>query len=230
MPTSQASEATSRIEPIVLTDIILYSPDGKPLIRHDKVSLDGEAVRNDGGTYVMKTQKGWKEYYADRNDGRELPSLPLMYAIIERLYEQRNPLIGKIIAEIIDTSGLCTSTTIKYAAGTTQRSRITHEQGRIFYGTQCIIPQGGYSLTDNKKEEEWETTLQGLLMPKNLDKAIEVLDSSFRCKSRMLVLNAELRKEYSKRAVWLTYSDGLNLYCDLRPDFYFGRSRGVKIE
>ena len=79
----------AKVEPITLRDLILYDAEGKSCRTYHAITFTGEALKDAAGKYITKTQDDWISHYVS---GKErLPSLPLLYAIIERLHEEKNP-------------------------------------------------------------------------------------------------------------------------------------------
>lgn len=229
-PAARASSRTERRETfhaelIVLENIVLYDAKGKPAITYKKVTLDGEAVKEPRGSYITKHQDGWIAYFKSLRDGRVLPSLPVYCAIIERLQETRHPAASGLLNDL-EKSWLCTSTRINYTKNT-----ITHGFGFEPYQSDCAIPIGeGYldTVISNKK---WRSALQALLIPKDLDKAIETLQNFSRKRSYIWTPNADSRRSDPKRALWLLVGS-VRLFFDAcyRPVVGDYRSRGVRLE
>ena len=153
-------------EPITLHDIILYDARGKPAHTYKKVILAGELVRTAGRYY--NTQDGWITYFADKIE--KLISLPLLYAVLERLVDEKNPALAGL-TKSMKCSWLCTSTRINYDS-----ENITHNYGTAAADTfHCTIPEISYYLEDLKKKEHAKrNALQALLMPQDVDKVDDI--------------------------------------------------------
>ncbi|HLC70754.1 MAG TPA: hypothetical protein VJI32_02040 [Candidatus Nanoarchaeia archaeon] len=191
-------------EPITLRDIILYSATGKPSQKYDTVTLSSEAHKDAAGSYIIKTQDGWVAHYAGSKE--RLPSLTLLYAVIEKLHEEKNPATAQLLKELKD-SWLCTSTRIDYG-----RNIITHDYGRETTGFRGDIPKGSHWLKDITGNKEWNNTLQVLLMCKDVDKAQEVLGGFAGVPP--YIWTADDRKSNPLRAAFVDVStDRLSLDC-----------------
>lgn len=218
------------VEPITLTDIVLYYPEGKPFRTYKKVILDGEAVKRRDGkyltkTYLTKTAGGWTPYYQARTNGKILPPLPLLYASIERTQETAHPGKAGLLTDLKEF-WLATSTRPNY-----KKNIVTHGYGFEPWELKCKIPSGDHYLDEIKGDKTWRKALQALLMPKDLERAIEVLNSFSGVRPYIWTPNTEDRETRPERAVWLSAdSVGLYLCCGSRPDIWGGPSRGAVLE
>ncbi len=211
-------------EPIVLEDIVLYDAQGKPAVTYKKVTLDGEAVKNSTSQYLLKNQDDWMTYFSSLNDGRTLPSLPLYYAIIERLQEAEC-LFAPGLLNDLQEDWLCTSTRINYAEKT-----ITHGYGFEPHSIKCYIPAGNVWVDEVKNNKGWRSALQSLFMPKDLKRVIETLEGFNGGSPFIWTPGIGSRKSSPARALWL----GLNAE---RFDFFadsslenVGHSYGIRLE
>src|SRR3989344_9188131 len=166
-PDVRSARATAEL--ITLPDLVLYDTRGKPSQKYDTVTLSGEAHKDAAGSYISKTQDEWIAHYAGRKE--QLPSLPLLYAIIENMHKEKHPARVQLLKELKD-SWMCTSTRIDYSSNS-----ITHDYGKEPVGFRNVIPKGNHWLKDITRNKEWKNTLQALLMCKDVDKAQEVLGS-----------------------------------------------------
>lgn len=210
------------VKPIVLDNIILYGMDGKPVHTYKRIELDGEAARGDDGEYLIKTQNECNEYFAACGDGRRLPALPELYAIMEHLHETKHPALDGIVNDLTE-SWLCTGTKIDYST-----NEIIHPE---FGAIKCPIPVGDHWLDEAVKSKPWENVLQALLMCKDAKKAVKVLHEAGRDRPYIWPPLAESRRSIPERAVWLlAYTGGFILLCGGYPIFGCGRFRGVQVE
>ena len=159
--------STKDAEPITLHDIVLYDEAGQPWRKYKTVTLAGEALKDANCSYIRRTQDEWISHYAERKES--LPSLPLVYAIIEKLCEEKNP-AGALILTELHRYSMCTSTRNNYESNT-----IIHDYGRLPIKIDCPVPKKGGWAKDVTKEK-WRTTLQALLMCRDVDKAVNIIE------------------------------------------------------
>ena len=165
--TAARKEAAPKSEPLVLPEVILYDAKGKPARRYAKVTLY-DLVTNAVGNPVSKTQDGWISHY--KTAGEELLSLPLLYAIIERIHTEKNP-AGAGLLRSLQKHWIVTSTRIDY-----KKDRVTHGYGFASAETYaCPIPGGNHWVDEIEKDTKWRSALQALLMPKDVNHAVTVL-------------------------------------------------------
>ncbi|MEK6968981.1 MAG: hypothetical protein AABW48_00980 [Nanoarchaeota archaeon] len=205
MANSQSAENRT-VEPIVLENIVLYGMDGKPAVIYKRLELDGEVVhRRDGGEYLVKSQNKCETYFYTCNDGRRLPTLPEIYAIIERLHETRNPALKGIVNDL-NTRELCTGTEIEYS-----KNRILH---RGVVSVKCSIPTGGrnYWLDEavkkkvrhpHKATKIQKDAVQALLMCKDVKNAVTVLHEASGKRPSLGTPWTESRRDIPSSEVWL---------------------------
>ena len=205
-PKRGRAESSKKAEPIILSDIILYDARGKPARTYKKVTLDAGAIR-EGSSYAVKTQDGWITFF--KKMGGEMPSLPLFYAIIERLQNEKNPIAGDILKDCKE-NWICTSTRFDYT-----KNSITHGYGFASAETFMVpLPIGGSVVKNVLTKDEWRTFLQAALMPKDLDKAIALLDTWSGVPSYVWTASSESRHTHPARAAFLyANSDWLLLHC-----------------
>ncbi len=211
----------SKIEPIVLTDLISYGMDGKPAAKYTAY-LDGEAVCKADGSYLIETQRGFEKYFASKKDGRRLPDARELYAVIERLHDTKNPALGGIVSDM-ESSWLCTGTGIDY-----KKNIIVHPG---FGSTECIFPAGSHWLDEVVDDNNWKKVLQAVFGPKDVERVPEILQAVSRKRPYIWTPDASGRKSLPERAVWLNIStDRFDLCCDFNPIIGDGRVRGVRVE
>jgi len=156
---------------IELPDLILYDEKGKPFRHYAKVLLS-PVSKDANGIYLYKTQEEWTNHCLRL--GGEIPSLPLWYAILEKMFAEKNPALEEIKEDIYIGSGLCTSTSFDYFKRT-----LTHGAGlpSQFTFSTTKPPFRQYIPIRNIEENpKMRLFLQHLLMPKDLDQAIETLE------------------------------------------------------
>lgn len=227
--TPSSTVSYTATDPIVLTDIVLYDAAAKSWRTYKKISLDNEAAKDESGIYLNKTQDEWVNHWKTR--GRVLPSLPLWYAIIERLHESKHPGLAGVIKDLKE-NWLATSTRLDYNGDT-----IAHGYGFItedsFFSTDtfsCPIPEGDHWLKDILRENRWCTAIQSLLLCKDVDKAVSVLQEAVGVPPYIWTTPKGTRKSHPHRAVWLDVSTvrlDLGCYYSLTDR---GRSRSVALE
>ena len=222
----EEEETHSTAEPIALENIMLYDLKGKAVLTHKRLELDGEAVRGGDGKYLIKTQKEWYDYYEVNyiKDGKDLPSLPVMYAIIERMYDEKHPALASVVQDMRE-NWLCAGTVINY-----QKDFATHKWIDTQHNVTCKIPLGDHWLDEAIKKKDWKQAMQALFLPKNVERVPEVLNAVSGKRPYIWTPNADGRKSNPERAVWLYfYADRFGLYCGYSPISYAGRSRGVRV-
>ncbi len=221
----QKMKAVAFKEPIILSDIVLYGSKGEPAITYQKIILSGEGVMDSDGKYKAETQNGWIAHFKESKNGRVVPSLPLLYAIIMRLQEEGSPFLNSFLLGILHdlrVSRLCTSTRINY-----ENCKIIHNYGFEPYEINCEIPLGSCPLS-TAQGKKWENVLQALFMPKDLDKTFRTLCSFSYAQPSIWTPTIGSRRNYPERAVWLgANNDRLDIGCNCRPGDGGGRSREV---
>lgn len=212
------------VKPITLTNIILYGLDGKPARTYKRVVLDGEVVKEADGEY-LHTQDGWLAYCRKKADGKVIPPSPVLYAGIGRMHEEKNPALEGILKDL-NESWLCTSTRPNY-----ERGIITHGYGFKPWELKCRIPLGNHYFDELKDDKAWREALQALLMPKDIDQAIEILNDFSGVRSYVETPEEEDRKRIPKRAVWLySLSGRLSLDATCWSNGRLGRARRAVLE
>ncbi|MBI4152694.1 hypothetical protein HY495_03215 [Candidatus Woesearchaeota archaeon] len=208
---------------IIIPNITLYDAEGNPWRKYEHVSLDSNAARDEAGNYLIKNQPEWIDYWSER--GRVLPSLPVWYAMLERLYDTKHPGLGGII-DNLKKSWLATGTRVDYG-----QSKVIHDYG--FPGMQTIsgkIPEGNHWLKDILAQDQWRTAIQSLLLCKDVDKAVSVLQKAAGVPPYIWTADKRTRDSHPQLAVWLNASaDWLNL--DGSGNLAsWGRSRSVALK
>lgn len=181
MQTTAISEPKelSSTEPIQLHDLVLYDHLGKPCRTYDLVTLAGEALKDTTGKYVNKNQREWFIHYAVTGAGK-VPSLSLLYAIIERMHEDQHP-GAELLAKELKSPWMCTSTYDDIARNTITHDYdgvVTHDRKIKPLILECDLPKKGHWLKDIPhipSKEVWQNYLRAELMCRDLDKAMEVI-------------------------------------------------------
>ena len=231
--------------PIVLHDLRFGDPTGRHIRYYPIVNLyRGHVDCTFTGSEFMIENPAQLVYYLNCNDRRSyerrIPSLPLWYAIIEKLHTEKNPALESLLKFM--PSWIATSTKIDY-----KHSCITHGVGSDVFDVPTLLPVenmkpnpfntpihannwkkvlkdtfsalkedyhnpsrpglGGRGILINDKA--WRNVLQALLLPNNLDQAIEVLQT-FDSKSSYLwiIPRAQALFPEAFRRVWITHSTG----------------------
>lgn len=183
------------LEPIVLRDIALYDARGKPVREYKTVTIDAESVK-ERGSYVIKTQDQWISYF--KKTGGVMPSFPLLYAIIERLHTTEHPAAVAILKDCRE-NWTCTSTRLDYA-----HDRMIHNFGFADAQTYAMpMPVGERRAHDVIRENDWRAFLHALLMPKDLDQAIEGLKLWSSVPPYIWTASKDTRKSHPERAAFL---------------------------
>ena len=207
---------------IVIPNITLYDAEGNPWRTYDNVFLDSETAKDEAKNHLIKNQTEWINYWSER--GKVLPSLPLWYAILERLHDAKHPGLGSIIRDLKE-NWLATSTLVDYG-----QSKVKHDYG--FSGLQTIsgkIPEGNHWLKDTLTQNQWRTAIQSLLLCKDVDKAVSVLQEAVGVPPYIWTASQRTQNSH-QRAVWLSANTGrLYLGCD-NGLTNRGRSRSVALE
>ncbi|MBI4147524.1 hypothetical protein HY494_02630 [Candidatus Woesearchaeota archaeon] len=219
--TKKSARTTTTTEPIVIPDLISYGMDGKPAAKYTAY-LDGKAVRKADGSYLINNQLSFEKYFASKKDGRRLPNASEWYAMIERLYDTKNPALEGIVCDLRE-SWLCTGTKINYTGNIIIHPGSDH--------INCAIPNGNHWLDEVIDDGEWKKVLRALFGPKDVERVPEVLEVVNGKRPYIWVPDATGRKSAPERAVWFdiaTVRFGLDCLDD--PVSGFGRARGVRRE
>ncbi|MBI2666885.1 hypothetical protein HYX13_04695, partial [Candidatus Woesearchaeota archaeon] len=214
-------EPTIPVEPIILPDVILYDAKGKAFHKYKKVTVSGESIKTASG-YVMKTQDEWTAFYADKREKNI--SLPLFYAVLERLVDEKHPALAGLAKDLKD-SYLSMGTRINY-----DKDFIIHNYGTPDAETfHCPLPASDWMETA-KGTKAGKNAFKAFLMAKDVDKADEVLRKVCGVKPYLWTPDAENRKAVPERAVFVyANSVWLSLGCGSYLGDH-GRSRSVVVE
>lgn len=214
-------EPRTPVESIILPDLVLYDAKGKPFHRYKTVTVGGEAEKDKEGNYLIKTQDEWIEYY--RGTPNHLHSLPLVYAIIEKLQQEKHPAAAGLLTDLRE-SWLVTSTRLDY-----KHDKIIHNYSTAPLELRCAIPEGDYQLSDIKEKKPWKTALQALLMSKDVEQAVEVLGDYSGVSPYIWTASKDSRRSEPLRAAFVGVSPG-RLYLGCSSDLHdSGRSRRVAV-
>ncbi len=172
----------------------------------DDLFLDGEAVRDAKGKYLVKSQQGWEQYFA--GSGKRLPTLAEYVTIIKQLDERNDSVALGSIRQDLRESALCTGT-------------------KIDYRTSNLPVDAGY-LDVLVKDSAWQTALQDLLK-QDVEETVDLLQRTSGKRPYIWTPGAYGRTAHPERAVWLNISsDRFNLDCYDNPISSGGRARGVR--
>lgn len=207
---------------LILEDIILYDTKGEPAAIYKKVTFD-EAVTYLQGEYTH-TQDGWIAYFNSLHDGRVMPSLPLYYAVIERLQETEHPAASGLL-RFLQKEWLCTSTKINY-----KQKIIIHGFGVESYEFKCTIPFDSGLMDEVKGSKRWRSVLQALFMPKELDAAIETLQNFGGTSSCVITPSEFWRKQMPERGIRIGAPVCLLIDAALHSGVGCSYSYGVRLE
>lgn len=213
-----AKERTgSEVKLINFLNLTSYDLAGRPLVY--TLTLDGEAVHNADGSYRIDSQNGFEKSFAAEKKGR-LPSSRELYAVMERLYDTKNPALSGIVRDLQE-SWLGTGTKIDYS-----KNIITHPD---FEPIRCTIPAGDHWLDEVVDDKNWKKVLQALLGPKEVERVPQVLSAVSGKRPYLWTPSAENRKATPERAVWLYCSTvRFGLSCSGDPISGLGRARRVR--
>jgi len=118
IPTERPATTTVPVpnqdEPITLHDLVIHDIFGKPWNKYKSVTLH-PAPRESDGKHSLNEQSKW--IGKAKKEGKEIPSLPLLYAIIEKLHTEKHPAEASLLAEF-NESWFCTSTRLDYQTNT----------------------------------------------------------------------------------------------------------------
>ncbi len=209
------------VDQIVLHDVVLYNAKGQPFQTYDRVSLDSEAAKDEEGKYLIQNQDEWITYWNER--GRTLPSLPLWYAMIEKMHEERHPSLVGVITDLRE-SWPATSTRLNYV-----RNIVTHDKGfSSEYTVPCTIPDGNFWLGKVMEKEDWRDAFQALLLYKDVEKAVCVLENASGLPLYLWTASKETRILFPEMATWFSFSTvRFIFYCGNNLNPNIGRSRSV---
>ena len=190
--------------------------------RYENLSLDGEAAKNESGNYLWKTQDEWLAHWHGR--GRILPSLPLWYAIIEQLHDRKHPGLAVNVGDL-NAHCLATGTRLEYQIN---EVRHDYEESGEYVRLSCSLPLENHSLKYITTKKEWKDALQSLLLCKDVEKALSVLEKATGMLPHIWPASAKTRSSHPEMAVWLNahHYGSLNLCCDYSL-VISGRSRSA---
>jgi len=193
---------------ITLPDIILYDSRGHPWHKYKSVTLH-PASRKGDGKYFTTYQDKW--IARAKEEGKEIPSLPLFYAIIEKLHTEKHPAEANLLAQL-KTGVFCTSTRLGY-----HTNMIIQELG--FLNQYCSvlkkIPESSWSeyIKEKKEEATWRDFLQELIQPRDIDQAIELLREFSGHPADVWTINPNTSEDPRKAVVLYGSSQSLTLDC-----------------
>lgn len=171
----------------------------------DDLFLDGEAVRDANGKYLITSQQEWEKLFV--GSGKRLPTLAEYITFFKQLDERNDSAALDGIMQDLQKNVLCTGTKIDY-----RRSNLPLESGYLH-----ILIQ----------DSAWQIALQDLLQH-DVEEAISVLEKVSGKRPYIFTSSAEGRRTPDK-AVWLNfYEVRFCLSCDYLPVSTIGRARGVR--
>jgi len=198
-------------EPITLHDIIIHDNFGAPRCKYETVTLDPAPIDSKemhflpfGAAYETMAKK----------EGKEIPSLPLLYAIIEKLHTEKHPAEAGLLAELKKYS-FCTSTILHY-----QIAMITHGSN---FPSQYILaepfPDGYWSgfIKGKMAKTTWHWFMKALLQPRDIDQAMELLQEFGGHPLSVLIPNPNKYEEKNNRvtASFFLSDDTTYLNCSI---------------
>ncbi|MEK6863379.1 MAG: hypothetical protein AABW53_01650 [Nanoarchaeota archaeon] len=193
----------------------------KPIVLGN-LALDGEAVRDANGNYLIKSQSEWMSYLA--GSGKRLPTLPEYFAFIHHLQKENHPASAGLLQDLVK-GGLCTGTQFCYY----RKNAITHFGDETLV-IPCTIPKGsGYLDELVGDNNDWRKVVQIAFGHNKADEVMEVLQRLCGERPYIWTSSAESRKESPEGAVWLgILTDSFLLYCGSSPIIILGRARRVR--
>ncbi len=202
------------VQPVVFDNLTIYDANGQPFRTYRRVVLDGALQEG------SKTQAGWIQHYAGTQ--RQLPTFPLLHAMIEDLVRSGNPAKEQLLADL-RAYWIATGTKPNYGRGV-----MIHDAGREPFELSCPFPEK--SVWTKDLNEDGQQTLKALLMPRDLSSALQTLQTFSNVPPYFLVPDKKSRQDVPERAAFADVGlDRFYLYCNSLPD-NDGRSRGVAIE
>lgn len=155
----------------VLSNLHLYGLDGTIVRTYDKVRIYNHTPSVHGKWEL--NQDEWTEFFVYHTKSR-LPSLPLLYSIMEAIYDNpTNPIfqdLRRCLKSKISLDPLILSTRIDY-----KNCMIWHDFGAPEQiGINCYVPGTNKpleKLVENGVfgDQEWSTPLRALFMPRNIN-------------------------------------------------------------
>ncbi len=174
----------------------------------DGLFLDGEAVRDAKGKYLINSQQGWEQYFA--GTGKRLPTVCEYITIIKQLDERKDPAALQGLLQDLRKRTLCTGTKIDYG--------------------KSNLPQGDGYLDNLIKDSAWRTALQDFLQH-DVEETTNMLQKVSGKRPYIWTPDAAGRISTPERAVWFDiYAGRFLLSCSYCPIGISGRARGVRRE
>ena len=186
------------------------------------LALDGEAVRDADGNYLIQNQSEWMSYLAC--SGKRLPTLPEYFAFIRHLQKENHPASAGLLKDLQEDY-LCTGTQFGYCH---KKNTITHfgDEPSVI---SCTIPEGNGYLDNLVKDNDWRKVVQIAFGHQKVDEVVEVLHRFSGKRPYLWTSSASKRKLIPERTVLLgTYTDRFYLYCLNDPFDSNGRARLVR--
>lgn len=231
--TNESSSIYRQKDNYIISNITLYDLDNCPHAFYPKVILDANPVKCEKDNLVKKSQNNWINYYTNKN--KFLPSLPLLYAILEVAYDYKDETTTKelltslannsySLTDKICVSDIATSTRFNY-----EKNKVWHNiatPNQIEFNVK--IPRTSQGIDELVSRLDWKRPLKSIFMTNNVEKIPSVLRSV--CKGKESKFYTPYNARYIERATFVQLHDeGLKI--DNR--FYFsetGHSHGVRIK
>src|SRR3989344_2646210 len=178
------------IEPIVVGNLV----------------LDGEAVRDSNGNYLLQTQQDWEKHFA--SIGKSIPTVGEYIITLKNIIERDEPVALEGLLQDLRQSALCA--------------------GKLNY-SKSNIPIGNGYLDILVKDPAWKNALQDEVLQYDAPEAVYILQRATGKRPYIWTPSAEGRRSHPERAVLLYIgTDRSYLYCYDNPISDLGCSRGVR--
>ncbi len=214
-------EITKQGDVYIVSNITLYDMDESVHTTYPEISIDASPVK-EGRNIARKTQPQWLDFYAGKD--KTLPSLPLLYAILEAAYDNKDEDAAKELLKSLQSdfkdSWLVTSTRFNY-----DQKKVWHNvttQDQIDFDVN--IPGISDYLENLVTQEDWAQPLRGIFMTRELEKIPKVF-SIYGNRKGYLYTPDDNRKVERAAFVGFNYDD-FSVVGDSNLD-NDGRSRGV---
>ena len=169
---SSPSEITKQGDVYVVSNIKLYDLDGSLYMQYPEIKLDASPV-HEGDEIARKSQKKWLDFYTGKD--KSLPSLPLLCAIMEAAYDNKDDDMAQELLQSLqsdfDPNYLVMSTRFNYDQNKVWHNAAAPEQIEF----NVHIPGISDYLENIIKSPEWEKPLRSIFMINDIEKLPKVL-------------------------------------------------------